>query len=195
MTSVMTGCSITKFIPENEFLINKVMIESTDKSINASEYEPYIKQKGNTKWFSALRIPLATYSLAGKDSTKWINKTLKNIGEKPVTLDSTLTESTCNDLRSAMQNNGFLNANVETRTKIHKKNKIDITYILTPGKKFHINNITYDIQDDNIEKKLDVIYPKEKRIKAGAVFSINSLEQERQIITSVRRFIRKTRLI
>ena len=74
MTSVMTGCSITKFIPENEFLINKVMIESTDKSINASEYEPYIKQKGNTKWFSALRIPLATYSLAGKDSTKWINK-------------------------------------------------------------------------------------------------------------------------
>lgn len=184
MTSVMTGCSITKFIPENEFLINKVMIESTDKSINASEYEPYIKQKGNTKWFSALRIPLATYSLAGKDSTKWINKTLKNIGEKPVTLDSTLTESTCNDLRSAMQNNGFLNANVETRTKIHKKNKIDITYILTPGKKFHINNITYDIQDDNIEKKLDVIYPKEKRIKAGAVFSINSLEQERRIITS-----------
>ena len=49
MTSVMTGCSITKFIPENEFLINKVMIESTDKSINASEYEPYIKQKGNTQ--------------------------------------------------------------------------------------------------------------------------------------------------
>ena len=124
MTSVMTGCSITKFIPENEFLINKVMIESTDKSINASEYEPYIKQKGNTKWFSALRIPLATYSLAGKDSTKWINKTLKNIGEKPVTLDSTLTESTCNDLRSAMQNNGFLNANVETVRRFIRKTRL-----------------------------------------------------------------------
>lgn len=127
---MLTGCSVTKFIPENEYLLNKVKLESEDKSLDLSAYEPYIKQRGNTKWFSSLRIPLATYSLAGKDSTKWINKTLKNIGEKPITLDSSLVSSTCTDLQTAMQNAGYLDAYVTTRTKITGKKKINLTYNL-----------------------------------------------------------------
>lgn len=178
------GCSVTKFIPENEYLLNKVKLESEDKTIKISEYEPYIKQKGNTKWFSSLRIPLATYSLAGKDSVKWINRTLKHIGEKPMLIDSMLTLSTCKDLRTALQNAGYLNAQVKTIATIVGKKKIDITYLLSPDSIFKINNIEYDIKDDTIKAKFDKLYPKGKRLKKGMPFDVNKLDKERKQITS-----------
>lgn len=183
--SITTGCSVTKFIPENEFLLNKVKIETSDRNIKVAEYEPYIRQKSNTKWFSTLRIPLATYSLAGKDSTKWINKTLKNFGEKPVTLDSTLTYSTCCDLQKALQNAGYLNAKVEVKAKIIKKRKINLTYTLIPGDVYYINDIRYEINDDSIANKLKSLYPQNRRLKKGMVFNVNRLEQERKNITTV----------
>lgn len=80
---ILSGCSVTKVIPENEYLLNKVKLESTDKSIDLSVYQPYIKQRGNTKWFSSFRLPLAVYSFAGKDSTKWINKKIKKLVKAP----------------------------------------------------------------------------------------------------------------
>lgn len=178
------GCSVTKFIPENEYLLNKVKLESEDKTIKVSEYEPYIKQKGNTKWFSSLRIPLATYSLAGKDSVKWINRTLKHIGEKPMLIDSMLTMSTCKDLRTALQNAGYLNAQVKTKATIAGKKKVDITYILSPDSIFRINNIEYDIKDDTIKAKFNKLYPKGKRLKKGMPFDVNKLDKERKQITS-----------
>lgn len=183
--SITTGCSVTKFIPENEFLLNKVKIETSDRNIKVAEYEPYIRQKSNTKWFSTLRIPLATYSLAGKDSTKWINKTLKNFGEKPVTLDSTLTYSTCCDLQKALQNAGYLNAKVGVKAKIIKKRKINLTYTLIPGDVYYINDIRYEINDDSIANKLKSLYPQNRRLKKGMVFNVNRLEQERKNITTV----------
>ena len=160
LSGCLAGCSVTKFLPENEYLLNKVKLESEDKSLDLSAYEPYIRQKGNTKWFSSFRIPLATYSLAGKDSTKWINKTLKNIGEKPAILDTTLTHSTRTDLQTAMQNAGYLDATVDTKANIVKKRKVNITYILKPGPLYHINNVVYDIKDDSIAAKMERIYPK-----------------------------------
>lgn len=184
LTCLMAGCSVTKFLPENKQLLNKVGITSEDKSLDLSLYEPYIKQRSNTKWFSALRIPLATYSLAGKDSTKWINRTLKKIGEEPVTLDSTLTGATRSDLLTALRNNGYLDANVETRTKQVGRNKIDITYILKPGKLYAISSITYDIHDDSIASLLRRIYPEAKRLRKGMPFNINKLDEERKSIAS-----------
>lgn len=182
---ILSGCSVTKFVDEGCYLLNKVKISSNDKQFDATKYEPYIRQKGNTKWFSAFRIPLATYSLAGKDSTKWINKTLKNIGEKPVTIDTTLTISTCTDLRTAMQNDGYLNARVETETRTNGKNKIDLTYILIPGDQYHINNISYSIEDKTIADKLSLLHPVTQRIQSGETFNVNRLEQERKTITSI----------
>lgn len=181
----LAGCSVTKFVPENEYLLNKVRLTCSDKSLDLSEYEPYIRQKGNTKWFSALRIPLATYSLAGKDTTKWINRTLRNIGEKPVVADSALTASTCEDLRAAMQNNGYLNATVETEARMAGKNKVDITYRLVPSRKYHIRNVSYEIEDDSIASLLNRLHPESGRIMPGEAFNVGRLEQERKAITSI----------
>lgn len=180
---ILSGCSVTKVIPENEYLLNKVKLESTDKSIDLSVYQPYIKQRGNTKWFSSFRLPLAVYSFAGKDSTKWINKKIKKIGESPITLDSSLTKATCESLKQALKNAGYLDAEVKTMIVASGKKKVDLTYVLVPSLPYHIKNITYDIQDDSIAKKFDRIYPETERIKTGMVFNVKRLDKERKNIT------------
>lgn len=78
---LLAACSTTKFVPEREYLLEEVKIMSDDSDLDASQLEPYIRQKANSTWFSFLKIPLGAYSLSGKDSTKWINRTLKKLGE------------------------------------------------------------------------------------------------------------------
>ena len=81
---VLAGCSVSKFIPEGRYMLDDVEIKSDVKGIETSQFEPYVRQKGNSKWFSLFKIPLGTYALAGRDTTKWLNRKLKAMGEKRV---------------------------------------------------------------------------------------------------------------
>jgi hypothetical protein len=85
---ILVGCSASKFVPEEKYMLDKVEIKADKKGFDAALLEPYIRQKANSKWFSLFKIPLGTYSLAGKDTTKWINRTLQKIGEEPVLFDT-----------------------------------------------------------------------------------------------------------
>ena len=120
---LLAGCSSTKFVDDDEYLLQKVQIISDDPAVKSSQLLPYIRQKANSRWFSALKVPLGAYSLAGKDSTKWLNRTLKKIGEEPVVYDSVLAEQTQNDLRVALNNMGYMDATVE-HFPIYKKKKV-----------------------------------------------------------------------
>ena len=84
VTLLLTACSSDKFIPENSYYLKTVKIKTKDKQIEVSSLKPYIRQKENSKWFSLFKLPLGVYDLSGRDTTKWINKTLKKIGEPPV---------------------------------------------------------------------------------------------------------------
>ena len=71
-------------------MLNKVSVVADGKypDINTSLLKNYVRQKGNSRWFSAVKIPLGVYAMAGTDSTKWINRTLKSMGEAPVVYDT-----------------------------------------------------------------------------------------------------------
>lgn len=119
LTFLISACSVTKYVPDGGYLVDKVNV-TTDvkrKDINISNLKSYVRQKGNSRWFSAVKIPLATYSLSGRDSSKWINRTLKAMGEPPVLYDSLRTVLSCNDLRSELRNEGYLGAEVEVESK------------------------------------------------------------------------------
>ena len=51
--------------------------------------------------------------MSGKDSTRWINRTLKKMGEEPVVYDTLQAHLSCEDLRVALQNMGYMNASVD----------------------------------------------------------------------------------
>lgn len=181
---VCTSCSTTKFVPDGKYLLTDVKIETDNKSVNTSQMEQYINQKANTKWFSLFAVPLGTYNLSGRDSTKWINRILKRLGEEPVLFDTLKAEMSRKNLGTVMQNMGYLHADVSLKTIANDK-KIKVIYTLHTGKPYFIGNIEYDIYDKNIAQILDMKNENNRGLKKGMIFSINNLENERKRITNI----------
>ena len=186
LTVLMSACSVTKYVPDGGYLVNNVDVktDAKRKDINTGNLKSYVRQKGNSRWFSAVKIPLATYSLSGRDSTKWINRTLKAMGEPPVLYDSLRTVQSCNDLRAELRNEGYLSADVEVKTK-RKGKKIDLTYILHPGDAYYINNVEYDIRDSVIARLLHTDNPANRKLKTGMKFNVDALDRERKRLTEI----------
>ena len=178
---LLTACSATKFISDGDYLLDKVEVKSAQKDFNVSLLEPYVRQKANSKWFSLFKIPLATYSLSGTDTIRWINRTLKNIGEAPVVYDTVMAERSCEALRSAMSNMGYLHSEVELQTR-RKGKKVRVTYILKPGEPYYLRNVRYDIADDSIRALLDA--DRQYTLRTGAPFTVERLDAERNRITN-----------
>lgn len=181
---ICTSCSTTKFVPDGKYLLTDVKIETDNKNVNTSQMEQYINQKANTKWFSLFAVPLGTYNLSGRDSTKWINRILKRLGEEPVLFDTLKAEMSRKNLGTVMQNMGYLHADVSLKTIANDK-KIKVIYTLHTGKPYFIGNIEYDIYDKNIAQILDMKNENNRGLKKGMIFSINNLENERKRITNI----------
>lgn len=179
----ISACSASKFIPEGSYLLDDIKIKSDTINIETSQLEPYIRQKGNSKWFSLFKVPLGTYALSGRDTTKWINRKLQALGEGPVLFDSLKAEQTCNDLSNVLHGMGYIKAQVDYALKREKKKKVKVIYNLHPGKRYHISSINYDIQDKNIDSVLKNKKFHSTNLRTGMPFMVSVLDNEREQIT------------
>ena len=176
----MSSCSATRDIAEDDYMLNKVKVVCDGKyrDVNTGQLKNYVRQKANTRWFSALKLPLGVYAMAGKDSS-WINRTLRQMGEAPVIYDTLQAKMTCRDLQQALQNKGYLDAQVELYVD-KKGKKIDAMYVLHPGKPYYIRDLEFDIEDSIISASLKnrhwLLHP-------GMQFNVETLQQERNEIT------------
>lgn len=189
---LLSACSTSKYVPQGSYLLTSVEIRSDERSFDASQLFPYIRQKANSKWFSLFKIPMGTYTLAGKDSTKWINRTLKRIGERPVVFDTLTARLTMDDLRQALINQGYLHASV-TLDAVIRGHSLKAVYMLHPRAQYHFGHISYDIQDPAIRQLLDgddsISRRQHKKsasiLREGAPFTIKALEAERDRLTAL----------
>ena len=157
----------------------KVVTDGKYEDINSAQMMNYVRQKGNARWFSAIKIPLGVYAMAGKDSS-WINRTLRQMGEAPVIYDTLLARQSCEDLQLALQNKGYLDAQVEMYVKPHHR-KMDALFVLHPGQPYFISNFKTDIQDSVIAR---MIAPRKPLLHNGLQFSTDALNAERSQITT-----------
>lgn len=179
--SVLFSCSVSKFIPEGEYLLDEVKVVSKKKEVKSSSVKSYIRQNPNAKWFSLVKIPLYTYSLSGLDSAKWYNKFLRRIGEEPVIYDEISASRSEEEIQKALQNMGYMGATVKRKEQVKKK-KLKLTYELYPGNAYKINKITYEVPDRIIQGYMDQDSAA-TLIQPGMLFDVNVLDAERQRIS------------
>ena len=184
IAALMASCSVTKFVPDGEYLLDKVEVKSDTKAlgVNPSEMRQYVRQRGNSRWFSAAKLPLATYSLSGRDTTKWINRFLRSIGEAPQIYDSASTRASMEMLQSQLQNMGYLRATVDVYNKIKGK-KLVTTYLLHPRMPYFINKVDYEIRDSAIAVVLNLADSTHRGLKSGMMFNVANLDNERSRIS------------
>ena len=178
---VLGSCSASRELPEGQVMLNKIIVVADGKyqDVNPSALKNYVRQKGNSRWFSTIKIPLGVYAMAGEDSSKWINKTLRNIGEAPVIFDTIQARQSCESLQRVLQNIGYLDSHVELFTE-QKGKKLDAIYVLHPGQPYYIRRVSYDIQDSLIAKLLT---NNMFQLKEGVKLNIDALNEERRRIT------------
>lgn len=177
---LLGGCSVGKFIPEGQYLLDEVHISSDNSEIKSSEMYSYVRQKPNSKWFSLVKLPMYIYCASGKDSTKWINRFLRRIGDAPRIYDRSVAEETRLQILGAIQNKGYLSAQVSLEER-KKKNKLNAYYKVSSGKPYMISSVNYNVEDYVIRGLLmnDSV---KSGLKEGMRFNVNMLEEERNKI-------------
>ena len=137
----------------------------------------YVGQHPNNKWFSLFKVPLGIYSLSGRDSTKRINRFIRRLGEPPVIYDSVLSQKTRLNIQNAVQNMGYLNAEVKL-VEVTNKNRIGVRYYVQPHQRYKVSDIQQDIQDTAIAGllKQDGYV---SLLQNNMPFDLNVLESER----------------
>ena len=145
--------------------------------------EGYIRQHPNSKWFSLFKAPLGIYCLSGTDSTKRINRFIRKLGEKPVLYSEDIARKSQNDILSAVQNLGFLNASVDLIQQ-QKGHNTRLIYYITPGTRYTVRNLEKQIQDTAIDSLLSTS-DNESYLSEGMDFDLNVLQSERSRINSL----------
>lgn len=181
---LIASCSAEKFVADGKYMLDKVEIKSDVKDFDALQFAQLIRQKGNSRWFSFFKIPLGTYALSGRDTTKWINRTLQKMGEKPVLYDTLEAQRSKENLRVAMNNMGYMNATVDLETKVKGK-KLKAIYTLHPGLPYQINSFNYDIQDSVIASLLEPSLTSKFDKNHPRQFIVSALDNERKRLTKI----------
>ena len=172
-----TGCSVNRFIPEDEHMLNQVSIRSDKKELKTAPLMGYVSQHPNNKWFSLVKVPLYIYSLSGRDGTKRINRFVRRLGEPPVIYDSVLSRKTQLNIQNAVQNMGYLNAEVDL-LEVPKDNRINVRYYVQPHQRYMVSRIRKGVQDTAIAQLLqqgDYV----SLLKGNMPFDLNVLDEER----------------
>jgi hypothetical protein len=169
------SCSATKFVPDGEYLLDKVKIESDVPGYKTAELRPYVRQLPNYKMFGLNKTKFQLYNLAGKDSSKRINRIIQKIGEPPAIFDSTLVYKTTSELRKLLVNKGYLNADVSSEISLKNK-KADVVYRIKGNEPYRIRNYSQSIEDVQIAQELSA---RTSLVKEGMLFDRDVLNQER----------------
>ncbi len=175
------SCSVSKFIPEGEYLLDDVKVVSDDKAVKPSDISGYNRQNPNSSWFSLVKVPMHIYSLSGTDTTRWINRFIQKLGDKPVIFDEEAAERSREDMQSALHNMGYMQADVRLRKETRKK-KLRLKYLVHPGPAYRISHWDYDIQDDSVRRYMAGYAS--QLMHEGMRFDVNTLDQERQQMTN-----------
>ena len=174
--TILSGCSPTRFLEEDEWLLSDISIKADSSAISTSPLQGYIRQHPNAKWFSLAKVPMGVYCLSGRDGTKPFNRFIRRIGEAPVVYDSVQAERTRSDIEAAVQNLGYLNARVEVDEQRHHR-RVSLKYRIHPEQRFTVANLSHSIDDP----ALDSLYEYEmanSSLYEGMPFDINLLDKE-----------------
>lgn len=198
--SLLTGCSSTKYVPDNQYLLDKVVITSDDKDFKEADLRDYLHQRSNFKAFGLIKWQLYLYNWSGKNDKSWVNKQLRRMGEAPVVLDTMLVEQSADELERFLVNKGYIHADVTTRIDTLRHKKAVVTYMLHPNTPYRIRNYQTAISDPVIDS-IAHIPPKKRNwlsnmfkpsnedyvslVKEGNPFDRDLLDLERSRVTKL----------
>src|SRR5690606_21503973 len=94
-------------------------------------------------------INIFIYNFANAQNGQYRTQKIRNVGEPPSILDSSLVDISSTQIQKFLRNKGYLNAKVNSKISIHKK-KAEIIFNIEEGAPFIIRKTDYSIEDPAI---------------------------------------------
>lgn len=192
----MASCSVTKYVPDDKYLLTKAKVKIDDKRVSESDAKSYLKQKPNSWILGLFPFYLGIYNLSGQDTTKKINRFLRDLGEAPVVYDSIQTQRTELQLKRFMENKGFYNAEVKATEKFGRR-KVRVKYeIVANEPKIVANtyrhkdsllykvigreNMRIELDDSTVLRQMFINQKDKSEIREGDLLDVDKLRAERE---------------
>lgn len=184
----MQGCSIKKFIPEEELLYTGSTLEIANDSLienlksMKSELENTLRPEPNTN-FIGLRLGLYSYYKNQEENPGFINKWIyKKIGEEPVYLSDVETLEIEKILRNRLENNGYFYSKVASNSQENEKKKeASVDYTIFVNKPYELATYQLDTIPETIsnvlKKSIDTSF-----FKTNMRFDLSAMKAERERI-------------
>lgn len=214
ITLLFGACSPTKYLKQNEFLLEKNTIKTDNKAVSPSEFSAYIRQRPN-KSILGIKLYVRIYNLVNpekeaireakrqkkldlineerrrelkpeKESIFSISGWIRDIGEPPVVYDKFAANKTTRQFELYLKNKGYYYAQVTdtVSTLPGKKKRKAAVYRVKTGKPYVIEQINYQLDDSLVA--LYVLPDSVNRlINPGDRLELDLLQQERARITNL----------
>lgn len=187
LLATMIGCSVKKYIPEDEFLYTgadlNLQTEVEDiKGLDDVEEElnELLRPEPNSK-FLGMYIGLWAHYKGTQEKPGFINRFLnKKIGEKPVYFSQVTPSRTEELIINRLENRGFFYST--TNSEVIRKDKFaKVDYTATISEPYKLTEVV--VERDSLElEKVIIELMKETTLDSGSRFDLQTLTAERNRI-------------
>ena len=185
---VAAACSVTRSLPEGEYLLHEVTIEADKQTprderitLDKDGLETYVRQSHN-KRILGMDFYVWVYEKANPDKDNWWNNFKRKIGEPPVLLDSTLTQKSVQNLQTYLHTRGYFSSKVDCRIEpLRRKRRVEVIYSITQGEPTRIDTLSYDFRDRSL-RSIILSDTASSLLKPGTILDIARLDEERSRI-------------
>ena len=179
---LFASCSQTRFVPEQEYLLQKVELEIDNQDVSKEEAKTVLRQKENYKILGFIKFYLLLYNMSSKKKTDdW----LKRIGEAPQVYDAVMADRSVEQLEQYIDQRGYYQAKIDQDVVFNeKKQKATLKFKVETGDQYKIKRVDYHFETP----ELQAIFFNDStkfRLRPGTPFDIYELEKQQQRIVSL----------
>lgn len=183
---LLQACSSTKYVPENEELLFQTKVKVDKPELSKSELKAQMRQQPNHRFLGLFNMDLALYNLSGQDTSKWVNRFLRKIGDAPVIYDEHQSERSQRAMEQYLFNRGYFNASVDVKADHLPKQKVKTLYSVKAGAPYSFRQYHYDNNASALDSIIHVSM-KQSDIKQGKPFNSDLLNAERSRLVNIAR--------
>ena len=175
---LLVSCSTTRLLEDGQYRLakNNVTVVN-DNHFNAGEITPYIKQRPGSSLIFGWNPFMSVYNWSGRDTSRFVNKVLRQIGVAPVVYEPDLVDESAENIKSHLEYLGYYNSSVDSRVNVNKR-KITVDYIVELGKRFKIRKLDYSVPHGGTFEQDFYLDTVNVTIKPGDYLSEAALEAE-----------------
>ncbi len=171
------SCSITKYVPDDGYLLDRVCISGDIGSATSDDLYGYVRQQPNPRFLHLWRVGLGVYSLSGRSERRF-NEWLRRVGSAPVVYDENVMHRSAEQLRLYLSSRGYYDAQVSDTMVVTADKRCEVEYRIRAGEVYRIASLGYSVPNDEVGR-LIIADTVNSLLRVGHAFDSNVHDDER----------------